>query len=94
MNSSKFENPLEPVIDVIINILYLAGIAVIEVWIRPFFGDRGVPRIANTVLLIGDAVLVLSLLRRLVVALDEFWRALKATMIYKNIKNLLGKRRK
>ena len=89
MNNEAFE----PVIDVFASICYLGGIAVIEVLIRPLFGNSGIPTIANIVLFLGDAVLILSLLLRAVKALDRLWKAVRNSSIYHSLETSLTRSR-
>ncbi len=76
---------LEPVVDVLASAVYLAGIAVIELVLRPLFGSRGVPLAANVVLTLGDITLVISLLKRLFGAAEDLWKTILESSIYESI---------
>lgn len=75
----KIGDAFDIVIDVAANVLYLAGIAIIELVLRPLFGTAGVPPLAHWILTLGDLVLILTLIRRLVVALDGLLKTLAQT---------------
>lgn len=54
--------------DVLANIVYLCGVVLIELVIRPLFGSDGPPFITQVILTIGDLTLILGLISRLVKA--------------------------
>ena len=75
--------------DVISNIIYLIGISIIELVLRPMFGDRGVPLIPNIVLIVSELALCVKLLHRLFILVDSFMRAIADSWIITTAKRKL-----
>ena len=75
--------------DVFSNIIYLIGIAIIELVLRPMFGDSGVPFIPNIVLIVGELALCVKLLHRLFILVDSFMRDIAESWIITTAKRRL-----
>lgn len=67
--------------DTFSNLIYIAGVIVIELVVRPLFGDKGFPLLTNITLTLGDLVLIVSLLNKLlnnsencVTSVQRIWR--------------------
>lgn len=72
---SDFANPFHEFIEIAIgvgtNIVYVAGVYVVERVLRPLFGTEGVPLFAELVLFLSEFALVLSLASRTWKGMDQ-----------------------
>ncbi len=56
--------------------IYLGGIAVIELIIRPLFGAAGVPLLVDLFLKIGEVTLLFGQFSRMIFVVDSFFKSL------------------
>lgn len=79
----------EITIDVLSSIIYLLGISAIELILRPWFGDSGIPLIPNIALTLMELALCVKLLHKLVILVDSLIRAIAESWTITNAKRKL-----
>jgi hypothetical protein len=78
---------LEDIIrDILSYMLYLLGMVIIEMYLKPMFGANGIPLICNLILTVGELCLLIKLLWRLLDLTDAFLRDLSESYIRKIIR--------
>jgi len=75
------------VIDEASNIAYLLGIIIIELYLKPMFGDEGIPLIPNSILIVSELYLLIKLLWKLFKVIDAFAEDIFKSNIYMKFKN-------
>lgn len=87
------EDPKEDIknifIDVLSSIIYLLGISIIELILRPKFGHSGIPLIPNIVLVVMELALCVKLLHKLFISVDLFIRAIAESWTFTTAKRKL-----
>jgi len=76
--------------DVLSSIIYLLGISIVELILRPMFGHSGVPLIPNIVLTVMELALCVKLLHKLFISVDLFIKAMAESWIFTNAKRKLS----
>jgi len=71
--------------DVAPNITYLFGIVLIEMYIKPLFGNDGVPLIPNCILVVSEIYLLVKLLWKLFKLIDAFIKDIFNSNLYTKI---------
>ena len=80
----RYDQDIDLIINVIVSAIYLSGIALVQAFIRPLFGEGNVPAIPSLFLFIGDLILLLSFFIRLIRTLDLLWRTLIKTKLWQD----------
>jgi len=93
MRTRRLNPVVDILVDVIVNVIYLLGVAVVELVLRPAFGASGVPPLANITLLVMDLILLFSLVQRLIKTLDQCVRELARSEILSILGRYVGGRR-
>jgi hypothetical protein len=83
---------LEDIIrDILSYMLYLLGMIIIEMYLKPMFGANGIPIICNLILIGGELCLLIKLLWRLLDLIDAFVRDFSKSYLCKIARNIISK---
>ena len=69
-------------VDALTNIVYILGVAIIEFWLRPLFGEQGVPLLATAIMLVSELTLLLVLSRKCYKEFDNFVQIINKSTTY------------
>lgn len=73
--------------DITSYILYIIGMVIIEVYLKPMFGDEGIPFVSNFILIIGELCILAKLAWKLFKVIDAFAKDFLDSSICKIISN-------
>lgn len=87
----RYEQEIDLIANVIVSAIYLGGIAIIQTYVLPLFGESDVPARTHLFLFIGDLILLTSFLIRLIRTLDQLWRTLIKTKMWQDASKAISK---
>lgn len=89
--SERYELEIDLIINVIVSAIYMGGIALVHIFIDPLFGASDVPTLPVLFMLIGDLILLLAFIIRLIRTLDLLWQTLTKTKIWQDASPVFSK---